>query len=100
MPTWLLITLVVVAVVPGAVVVLAGVAAMFFAPADYDRRRKRLADGRCVQCGHDLRGGMDADPATGACPACGRPPFTSPEPVRVATESGKAVPGEGDARGA
>lgn len=99
MPTWLVITLIVLAVVPGSLVILAGVAAMFFAPADYDRRRRRLADGLCVHCGHDLRGGMDADPTTGACPACGGSPFTSPEPVTVATESGEASRGDDDAKG-
>ena len=95
MPDWLLITLVLVAVVPGAVMVLAGVIAMFFAPADYDRRRKRLAEGLCVHCGHDLRG-SNIDVATGVCPACGRPPFMSPDPVKVPdpalSEGGRATP--------
>jgi hypothetical protein len=72
MPTWLVILVVLLAVVPGAAVILAGVVAMFVAPADYDARRKRLAEGRCVHCGHDPRGapGAAAD-ASGSCPACG-----------------------------
>ncbi len=82
MPDWLVIVLGFLAVAPGVVIVLAGVVAMFFAPADYDLRRKRLAEGMCVHCGYDLRGGTDVDPATSLCPECGLPPFTSPEPVK------------------
>ena len=91
MPTWLLILIVVVAVVPGAVVVLAGVAAMFFAPADYDRRRKRLAQGLCVHCGYDVRSGPGATDASARCPECGEPPFVSPEPIKVDAESAAPI---------
>ena len=86
MPTWLDILLAVVvllAVIPGAAMILAGVLAMFFAPADYDVRRKRLAEGLCVHCGYDLRGTAGAAGVSGLCPECGKPPFQSPDPVRT-----------------
>lgn len=81
MLTWLVIALVLVAVIPGAAMILAGVVAMFFAPADYDLRRKRLAEGLCVHCGYDLRGTHGAAGASGLCPECGKPPFESPDPL-------------------
>lgn len=81
MLTWLVIALVLVAVIPGAAVILAGVVAMFFAPADYDLRRKRLAEGLCVHCGYDLRGSAAAAGVSGLCPECGKAPFESPDPV-------------------
>ena len=87
MPPWFWVTLVALAVVPGVVMVLAGVVAMFVAPADYDRRRRRLAEGHCVHCGYDLRGGTDVDPVTALCPECGRPPFELPDPVRRGPDS-------------
>ena len=82
MLTWLVIALVLLAVIPGAAVILAGVIAMFFAPADYDLRRKRLADGLCVHCGYDLHGTAGAAGVSGLCPECGKAPFESPDPVR------------------
>lgn len=82
--TWLVIFLVLIAVVPGAAMILAGVVAMFFAPADYDLRRKRLAEGLCVHCGYDPRG--SAAGVSGLCPECGKAPFESPGPVRQGRE--------------
>lgn len=81
MPTWVAILLVLFAVVPGAAVILVGVLAMFVAPADYDLRRKRLAQGLCVHCGYDLRGTAGTPGASGLCPECGKPPLESPGPV-------------------
>lgn len=81
MLTGLVIVLVLVAVIPGAAMILAGVVAMFFAPADYDLRRKRLAEGLCVHCGYDLRGTTGAAGVSGLCPECGKAPFESPDPV-------------------
>lgn len=89
MPTWLLIVLVLVvllAVIPGAAVILAGVIAMFFAPADYDRRRRQLAEGLCVHCGYDLHGMAGATGDGGLCPECGKPPFASPDANRVKSD--------------
>jgi len=99
MPTWLVILIVLVAVVPGALAILLGVIAMFFAPADYDLRRKRFDEGLCVYCGYDLRAHRGAGSgATGAggtngsaCPACGRPVLTHFGP-RAAPDDGRASP--------
>ena len=44
MPTWLIVMLVLIAVVPGVVIVLAGVFAMFVMPADADARREEVSD--------------------------------------------------------
>lgn len=66
MPMWLIVLFVAVLALPGVVVVMAGVTAMFFAPRDYDRRRKWLDEGRCAFCGADREGsGVN-------CSACGR----------------------------
>lgn len=92
MPTWLIILLVLLAVVPGAAVVLTGVIAMFFAPADYDRRRKRLAEGRCVHCGYALCGTDGAGGVSGVCPTCGKPSFQSLAPPLSQQEEGPAPP--------
>jgi hypothetical protein len=77
MPHWLIIFLVALAVVPGVLMILAGVYAMCVAPADYDRRRKRQHEHRCVHCGHDLR------PTWGAatCPHCGED--VEPDPAQI-----------------
>ena len=91
MPTWLVIVILLLAVVPGAAMVLAGVIAMFFAPADYDLRRKRLAEGLCVHCGYDLRGHV-MEKGSGLCPECGRPPFTSPDPAKPERDNGRVAP--------
>lgn len=89
MPTWLIVILVLLAVVPGALVILAGVYAMYVAPADYDLRRKRLAEGLCVQCGYDLRGRGEG----GECPECGRrAPSSSASGTAEPSSNGRAAP--------
>ena len=69
MPTWAIVLILVVLALPGIVAVLAGVIAMFFAPADYDRRKKWMDEGKCVYCGTDL------GDSSARCPACEKPPF-------------------------
>jgi hypothetical protein len=68
MPTWFIVVIIIALVLPGAAIILGGVAAMFFAPAAYDRRKKWEAEGRCLNCG-------SAETIAGSplCPACGQP---------------------------
>ncbi len=67
MPHWLIVVVIIALALPGAAIILGGVAAMFFAPAAYDRRKKWEAEGKCPHCGSG-----EIIEGSSVCPSCGK----------------------------